>query len=62
MKFRTYLEQIANVDIYPMVSLFMFLLFFILVALFVMKMSKGHTEKMALLPINKDSINDKGVR
>jgi cytochrome c oxidase cbb3-type subunit IV len=42
MKFRHYLESITGVGIYPMVSLFIFFVFFTLLAVWAFKAKKSY--------------------
>ncbi len=52
MKFINYLESITGIGIYPLVSLFVFLGFFLLVTLYVIKGNKKYFDKLSQLPIN----------
>ncbi len=52
MKFKNYLESITGIGVYPLISLIVFVVFFGLVTLYVMKGSKAHFEKLRNLPIN----------
>lgn len=54
MKFINYLESIAGVDIYPLISLLMFFLFFIGLFTWVVKADKGFMERMSELPIENE--------
>ena len=49
---KQYAESIQGIDIYPIISLFIFLLFFIAVLWFVKKMDKRQVEKMSNLPLD----------
>lgn len=51
MKFRYYLENIAGVEIYPMLSLLLFVVFFIAVTFWAMKLSRTDVEKFEKLPL-----------
>jgi len=53
MKFINYLESITGIGIYPLISLLVFVGFFSLVFLYVMRGSKKHFEKLSNLPINE---------
>lgn len=48
------LTGIDGVEIYPILSLLIFVLFFTAVILFVVKMSKKHVDQMSALPLEKD--------
>ena len=52
MKFINYLESITGIGMYPLVSLLIFVVFFALVTLYVVKGDKNHFEKLRNLPIN----------
>lgn len=47
-----YAEKISSVNIYPMISLFIFLLFFIVLLVMVTKMKKENVEELAALPFD----------
>jgi cbb3-type cytochrome oxidase subunit 3 len=53
------LESIAGIEIYPIISLLIFFLFFILVTVLVLKTSDSEIEEMSRLPLDKD--NDHSV-
>lgn len=55
--FRNYLESIAGVEIYPIISLLIFFLFFAALITYVVKTSKQHIEELSRLPLEKDSNN-----
>ncbi len=55
MKFKNYLESITGIGIYPLISLIVFVVFFGLVTLYVMKGSKKHFEELGNLPINENN-------
>lgn len=48
------LTGIAGVEIYPILSLLIFTIFFAAVVLFVIKMSKNHVQKMGAMPLEED--------
>ena len=52
MKFRTYLENIAGVGIFPMISLIIFFVFFISLLAFVFRMDKKSVNQMKNIPLN----------
>lgn len=54
MKFTTYLEKITDVSIYPIISLLMFVSFFVIVTLWVLKSDKKTIEHMENLPLEND--------
>lgn len=51
MKFRHYLETIAGVDIYPLVSLLIFFTFFTGLAVWALKANKEYIKKSKNLPL-----------
>ncbi|HEX5000930.1 MAG TPA: CcoQ/FixQ family Cbb3-type cytochrome c oxidase assembly chaperone [Bacteroidia bacterium] len=56
MKFITYLETISGIGIYPLVSLLIFFLFFVILFVRVIFMDKTFINEMGQLPLedNKD--------
>jgi len=52
MKFSTYLEKIVGVSIYPVVSLLMFVAFFIIVTYWVYSIDKGEIQRIEKLPLD----------
>lgn len=48
------LTGIDGVEIYPILSLVIFVLFFTAVIIFVVKMSKKHVDQMSALPLERD--------
>jgi cytochrome c oxidase cbb3-type subunit 3 len=54
MKFINYLESIAGVSIYPLVSLIMFFVFFAAVTFYVIKVDKNYIERAKNIPLEKD--------
>ena len=57
MKFINYLEGITGISIYPMTSLLLFVVFFVLVALWVIRAYNGLIDHMKNMPLEKDSID-----
>jgi hypothetical protein len=56
MKFKHYLEHITGIGIYPMVSLFIFFLFFSALAIWAIKAKKTYIDEMKNIPLaNKDN-------
>ncbi len=49
---KQYAETMKDVDIYPIISLFIFLLFFIGVLWYVRKMDKRNVEEIKSLPLD----------
>jgi cytochrome c oxidase cbb3-type subunit 4 len=54
---KQYAETIRGIDIYPIISLFIFLFFFIAVLWYVKKMEKSKVERMSNLPLDLDDDN-----
>jgi cytochrome c oxidase cbb3-type subunit 3 len=52
MKFINYLESISGVSVYPMTSLMIFFIFFILVGIKVWMMDKNSLTEIMNLPLN----------
>jgi cbb3-type cytochrome oxidase subunit 3 len=51
MKFIHYLESIAGVAIYPMISLFIFFLFFAVLIVYAIRADKQHISDLENLPL-----------
>ncbi|MCE7040822.1 cbb3-type cytochrome c oxidase N-terminal domain-containing protein [Dyadobacter sp. CY312] len=60
MKFRTYLENIVGIEIFPLISLIIFFGFFISLLVFVFRIDKKSLKNMSSLPLN-DGVVKKGV-
>jgi preprotein translocase subunit YajC len=56
MKFSYYLEKITGVSVYPIVSLVLFVSFFLLVTFWVMRTDKKTVERMENLPLDIDGV------
>lgn len=54
MKFINYLEKISGVSIYPIISLIVFTIFFILVIIYAIRTSNETVTKMKNLPLDND--------
>jgi cbb3-type cytochrome oxidase subunit 3 len=54
MKFINYLESIAGVSVFPLVSLLLFFVFFIAVTFYVIKADKKYIERAKNIPLEKD--------
>ncbi|MBZ0097983.1 MAG: CcoQ/FixQ family Cbb3-type cytochrome c oxidase assembly chaperone [Taibaiella sp.] len=55
MKFRNYLETIAGVDVYPMISLLIFFTFFTGLAIWAFKANKQYINEAKNLPLDNDN-------
>ncbi len=51
---KQYAETIQGVDVYPIISLFIFLIFFIVLLVMVKKMGKERVEALSNLPLEND--------
>ena len=56
--YKNVLESINGVDIYPVISLIIFFLFFLGVLIWVMKADKSYISKMGNLPLEKKLVNN----
>jgi uncharacterized membrane protein len=54
---KQYAETINSIEIYPIISLFIFLVFFIVLLVWVKKMRKEDVSEMANLPIAETNTN-----
>ncbi|MFN8283477.1 MAG: CcoQ/FixQ family Cbb3-type cytochrome c oxidase assembly chaperone [Chitinophagales bacterium] len=55
MKFINYLEHITGVSIYPLTSLLLFVAFFILVTIWVVRADNGFIDHMKNIPLENDT-------
>ena len=55
--FNNYLQSIEGVGVYPIVSLLVFFIFFVVLLLWMFKADKKHMQKMSELPLDLDNIN-----
>jgi len=58
MKFINYLESIAGISIFPMISLGIFFLFFIGLLVYVFKVNKQHIIEMKNIPFDNKNDNN----
>lgn len=54
MKFINYLESIAGVSIYPLVSLLLFFIFFAIVTVYVIKADKQYINRAKNIPLENE--------
>ncbi|MFN3872149.1 MAG: cbb3-type cytochrome c oxidase subunit 3 [Ignavibacterium sp.] len=52
--YKEILQSIEGVEIYPIISLIVFILFFIVVTIRLIKMDKNYINKMKQLPLNNE--------
>ncbi len=57
MKFNYYLEKIVGIEIYPLISLLLFVFFFIAVTIYAFKANKDMIQRMEELPLEKSDTN-----
>ena len=53
MKFINYLESIAGIEIFPMISLAIFFTFFVFLTIWVLKVDKQRINKMKNIPLDE---------
>jgi hypothetical protein len=58
MKFINYLESMAGIGIYPLISLMLFFLFFVSLFVWVFFLDKKFVNKMGNLPLEENSENN----
>ena len=55
------LTGIDGVDIYPMISLLLFVIFFVVMFLYVARMKKSRIEELSALPLDEDVEQEQGI-
>jgi len=55
---KQYAETIKDANIYPMISLFIFLIFFIVLLVLVKKMGKERVRELSNLPFDTDELTN----
>ena len=55
---KQYAETMKDVNIYPMISLFIFLIFFIVLLVLVKKMGKERVEALSNLPLENEELTN----
>ena len=53
---KQYAESIAGINIYPMISLVIFFLFFVVLLYYVKKMDKSKAEEISRIPLDNEPI------
>ncbi len=53
--FKHYFEQIQNIEIWPIISLILFFVFFIFMMVWILFLDKKYIEKMRSLPLDDDA-------
>jgi len=51
---RHYLESIAGVEIYPIISFLIFFIFFVVVTWYVIRLDKGYIDELTHYPIDDE--------
>lgn len=57
MKFINYLESIAGIAIFPLISLSIFFIFFSILVIYVVKAKKEHITELKNIPLDQDQTN-----
>jgi cytochrome c oxidase cbb3-type subunit 4 len=52
MKFKTYLEQITGVGLYPMASLLIFFIFFTALSIWALRVNRKYINNLKHIPFN----------
>ncbi len=55
---KQYAEKIDNAQVYPMISLFIFLLFFIVLLVVVKNMGKERIKELSNIPLDKEELSN----
>lgn len=53
-----YFEDIAGIEIYPLISLLIFFLFFVGLSWYVIRMGKAHVAYMSAQPLSEDPADE----
>lgn len=56
--FKQFIQNFADSQIYLITSLWLFLIFFVLVGVMLIRMNKNHIKYMSELPLNQDEPNE----
>lgn len=56
MKFINYLESIAGIGIYPLISLLIFFFFFVVLVYYVKSVNKEHIAELENIPLESDDV------
>jgi hypothetical protein len=54
MKFKNYLESIAGIGIYPLISLLIFFIFFLLLTIWAIRVRKDYVADMKQIPLSEN--------
>ncbi len=58
---KQYAETISDINIYPMISLFIFFVFFIVLLVLVKKMKKERVEELSRLPFENEELTNSTI-
>ena len=61
MNFINYLESIAGVGIFPLISLLMFFVFFSLVAWYVWRVDEAYVDRASRIPLLDEAVKEESV-
>lgn len=53
--FKHYFEQIEGIEVFPLIALFIFVVFFILLLVWVFRVKKSYISSMSNLPLEEDN-------
>lgn len=53
--FKHYFEQVHNVEVWPIISLSIFFVFFVGLLVYVLRIKKDHVSRMSAMPLSEDS-------
>ena len=59
--FKYYFEQVNNVEIWPIISLSIFFIFFIGLLVWVVKMDKKYVNKMSNMPVDEGDVQNQKI-
>lgn len=59
MKFIDYLTSITGIGIFPLISLLVFVTFFVLLSVYVLRADKNRFKYLAALPVEKNDKDEK---
>ncbi|MFU8859436.1 MAG: hypothetical protein ACNA8K_03335 [Cyclonatronaceae bacterium] len=59
--YKDVLSRMEGVDLFPLISLFIFLTFFVLLIMWVIRLNRGYIDTMANMPLEDDESSGKGL-
>jgi len=54
---KQYAEKIDHIEVYPLISLIIFFLFFVVLTIYVVKMDKKSVKELSNIPLQNDTPN-----